>query len=127
MSGMVVQADRIGGPGGVLDEAQVREFVVRSLAGAGLDGRSVCVIVPDATRTRVLAHSTHLRGAGTYDPAHGEHGRVTVTLATGIPEHVVRAANLDHLDPALIDLDRLAADPDTLVVADAGEVLYRLR
>ena len=33
-----------------------------------------------------LAHSTHLRGAGTWDPENGEHGRVTVTLATGIPE-----------------------------------------
>ena len=75
----------------------------------------------------VLAHSTHLRGAGTYDPEHGEHGRVTVTLATGIPEKVVRAANLDYLDPASVDLDLLAADPDTLVVAQAGEVLYRLR
>ena len=75
----------------------------------------------------VLAHSTHLRGAGTYDPEHGEHGRVTVTLATSIPEEVVRAANLDHLDPASVDLGRLAADPDTLVVSEAGEVLYRLR
>jgi nickel-dependent lactate racemase len=75
----------------------------------------------------VLAHSTHLRGAGTYDPGQGEHGRVTVTLATGIPADVVRAANLDYLDPVSVDLDLLAADPDTLVVAQAGEVLYRLR
>jgi lactate racemase len=75
----------------------------------------------------VLAHSTHLRGAGTYDPEHGERGRVTVTLATGIPADVVRAVNLDYLDPASIDLDELAADPDTLLVAQAGEVLYRLR
>ncbi|MEU4425021.1 lactate racemase domain-containing protein [Actinoplanes sp. NPDC024001] len=75
----------------------------------------------------VLAHSTHLRGAGTYDPVLGERGRVTVTLATGIPEEVVRAANLDYLDPASVDLDALAAEPDTLVVAQAGEVLYRLR
>ena len=35
-----------------------------------------------------LAHSTHLRGAGTYDPVDGERLRVTVTLATGIPEDV---------------------------------------
>ncbi|RKS75254.1 nickel-dependent lactate racemase [Motilibacter peucedani] len=75
----------------------------------------------------VLAHSTHLRGAGTWDPEHGEHDRVKVTLATGIPESVVRGANLDHLDPADVDLAALAADPDTLVVPDAGEVLYRLR
>ena len=74
-----------------------------------------------------LAHSTHLRGAGTYDPTTGETNRVTVTLATSIPEEVVRRANLDYLDPAEVDLDALAADPDTLVVPEAGEVLYRLR
>ena len=38
-----------------------------------------------------LAHSTHLRGAGTYDEVDGERCRVTVTLATGIPEEQVRA------------------------------------
>ncbi|MFC4071987.1 lactate racemase domain-containing protein [Actinoplanes subglobosus] len=75
----------------------------------------------------VLAHSTHLRGAGTWDPEHGERARVTVTLATGIPEQVVRAANLDYLDPAAVDVDALAADPETLVVPQAGEVLFRLR
>jgi nickel-dependent lactate racemase len=74
-----------------------------------------------------LAHSTHLRGAGTYDPVHGERGRVTVTLATGIPERQVRAVNLDYLDPAGVDPAAWATDPDTLVVADAGEDLYRLR
>jgi len=74
-----------------------------------------------------LAHSTHLRGAGTYDEELGEVGRVTVTLATGIPEEVVRAANLDYLDPALVDVLAYEADPDTLVVPQAGEVLFRLR
>ncbi|XVQ15013.1 lactate racemase domain-containing protein [Spirillospora sp. CA-255316] len=75
----------------------------------------------------VLAHSTHLRGAGTYDEEHGERCRVTVTLATGIPPDVVRRANLGHLDPADVDVDAYAADPDTLVVPQAGEILYRLR
>jgi nickel-dependent lactate racemase len=75
----------------------------------------------------VLAHSTHLRGAGTWDPEHGERCRVTVTLATGIPEDVVRAANLNYLDPAAVDLDAYRADPGTFVVPQAGEVLYRLR
>jgi nickel-dependent lactate racemase len=74
-----------------------------------------------------LAHSTHLRGAGTYDEAAGERGRVTVTLATAIPEDVTRAVGLDYLDPALVDPVAWAADPGTLVVPDAGEVLYRLR
>ena len=74
-----------------------------------------------------LAHSIHLFGAGTWDEVEGERGRVTVTLATGIPEAEVRAANLDYLEPALVDVDAWAADPDTLVVPQAGEVLFRLR
>ena len=75
-----------------------------------------------------LAHSTHLRGAGTYDPATGrEDLRVTVTLATGIPEAVVRSVSLDYLDPALVDPHAWAADPGTMVVPDAGEHLFRLR
>ncbi len=74
-----------------------------------------------------LAHSTHLRGAGTFDPVEGEKGRVTVTLATSIPENIVRGANLDYLDPASVDIAALEADPDTLVLPQAGEVLYRLR
>jgi nickel-dependent lactate racemase len=74
----------------------------------------------------VLAHSTHLRGAGTYDPVQGERLRVTVTLATGIPEAVVRAANLDYLDPASISPDA-PPSPGTFVVPQAGEVLFRLR
>jgi nickel-dependent lactate racemase len=73
-----------------------------------------------------LAHSTHLRGAGTWDPVTGEHPRVRVTLATGIPEDVVRAIGLEHLDPASIDVAAWRTDPDTLVVDDAGEDLYRL-
>jgi nickel-dependent lactate racemase len=76
----------------------------------------------------VLAHSTHLRGAGTYDAETGdERLRVQVTLATGIPEPVCRAANLGYLDPATVDVAAFEADPDTLVVPNAGEVLFRLR
>jgi nickel-dependent lactate racemase len=75
----------------------------------------------------VLAHSTHLRGAGTWDPEHGERDRVTVTLATGIPEEVVRGANLDYLDPRAVDLAEYATDPETFTVPQAGEVLFRLR
>ncbi|MQA33750.1 lactate racemase domain-containing protein [Modestobacter roseus] len=75
----------------------------------------------------VLAHSTHLRGAGTYDSVHGEQCRLRVTLATGIPEEIVRGANLDYLDPAEVDLAAAAADPGMLFVPEAGEVLFRLR
>ena len=37
-----------------------------------------------------LAHSTHLRGQGTWDAEHGERNRVAVTLATGIPREPSR-------------------------------------
>jgi hypothetical protein len=74
-----------------------------------------------------LAHSTHLRGQGTWDPERGERNRVTVTLATGIPEDVVHSVNLNYRDPASIDIAAFQADPDTFVEPHAGEVLYRLR
>jgi nickel-dependent lactate racemase len=75
----------------------------------------------------VLAHSTHLRGAGTYDEELGERCRLKVTLATGIPEAVVRQANLSYLDPGAVDLDAIRSDGATFVVPEAGEVLFRLR
>jgi nickel-dependent lactate racemase len=77
----------------------------------------------------VLAHSTHLKGAGTYDPKTGEeHPRVRVTLATGIPEEACRAHNVGYLDPGSVDPDerRGREDGGVLVVPDAGEVPYRL-
>jgi nickel-dependent lactate racemase len=79
----------------------------------------------------VLAHSTHLTGAGTWSPEGGEQPRVRVTLATGISEADCRALNLGYRDPATVDVDAeeaaAAADPDRLVVRNAGEQLYRLR
>lgn len=51
----------------------------------------------------VLAHSTHVEGQGTWDPATGmESPRITVTLATGIPEERCRRINLGYLDPASV-------------------------
>jgi nickel-dependent lactate racemase len=75
-----------------------------------------------------LAHSTHLRGAGTYDAETGEERlRVKVTLATGIPEEQCRRANLGYVDVESIDLAAAEADEETFVVPNAGEVLFRLR
>ncbi len=75
----------------------------------------------------VLAHSTHLRGAGTYDEVDGERCRVNVTLVSAIGEERVRRANLGHLAVEDFDLAAYEADPDTLVVPNAGETLFRLR
>jgi nickel-dependent lactate racemase len=74
-----------------------------------------------------LAHSTHLRGAGTWSARDGERCRVTVTLATGIAPDVVGSIGLDYLDPGAVDPEAWRADPATLIVEQAGEVLHRLR
>ena len=74
----------------------------------------------------ILAHSTHLRGGGSWDAATGEHPRITVTLATGISAERCAAHNVGYLDPATIHPAVWAEDPDTLVVPKAGEVLHRL-
>ena len=74
-----------------------------------------------------LAHSTHVRGMGTWDPVDGERNRITVALATSVPREIVEACNVGYLDPATIDISEYEADPDTFVEPHAGEVLYRLR
>ena len=73
----------------------------------------------------VLAHSTHVKGAGAFD-AGLEVPRISVRLATGIPAADCERLNLGYADPAGIDLDRQEAE-GALVVRDAGEQLYRVR
>jgi nickel-dependent lactate racemase len=76
----------------------------------------------------VLAHSTHVKGQGRYDPVTGiETPRVTVTLATGISPELCRKLNLGYRDPASIDVAAWSNRAGVLVVARAGEMLYRLR
>ena len=75
-----------------------------------------------------LAHSTHLRGQGTWDPEHGRaqpgHGHAWPPASR---EDVVESVNLGYLDPAEVDVAAYEADPDTFVEPHAGEVLYRIR
>ncbi len=78
----------------------------------------------------VLAHSTHLRGTGTYDPETGiETSRIHVTLATKIPEERCRRLHLGYLDPEQINFDdwRGREAEGRLLVPKAGEMLYRLK
>ena len=75
----------------------------------------------------VLAHSTHVRGTGTY--ADGvERPRVQVTLATVLSRAVCERINLGYRDPASIDVESFAdrEDDGVLLVRKAGEMLYRL-
>jgi len=76
----------------------------------------------------VLAHSTHVKGIGTYENG-VEKPRVNVVLATGIPPEVCQKINLGCLDPRTIHPEDYAnrEDEGVLYVPKAGETLYRLR
>ncbi|MCE5276792.1 MAG: lactate racemase domain-containing protein [Planctomycetaceae bacterium] len=75
----------------------------------------------------VLAHSTHVKGIGTYDTAGHESPRIRVTLATGIDEATCRAVNLGYRDPATINPAHWQDRPGHLYIPKAGETLYRLK
>jgi nickel-dependent lactate racemase len=78
----------------------------------------------------ILAHSTHLRGLGTYDVVSRiETARIKVTLASQIPEARCHRVGLGYLDPKLVNLDdwRDREEEGILLVPKAGELLYRLK
>jgi nickel-dependent lactate racemase len=75
----------------------------------------------------ILAHSTHVKGLGHFDPATGvERPRINVTLATGIPRDVCERINLGYRDPGDVDIAAWASQTGTLLVERAGEQLYRI-
>ena len=75
-----------------------------------------------------LAHSTHVRGIGTFEDG-VERCRARVTLATGIPRETCERINLGYRDPASIRVEDYAdrEDEGILLVPKAGEMLYQLR
>lgn len=75
----------------------------------------------------VLAHSTHVRGLGTFENG-VEQCRARVTLATGIPKEVCQRINLGYRDPASLrpaDFAEREAE-GVLLVPKAGEMLFHL-
>jgi hypothetical protein len=76
----------------------------------------------------VLAHSTHLRGAGTFEDG-VERPRIRVTLATGISPERCERLGLGYLDPSSVDLEEWAGreSEGVLLVRRAGEMLYRAK
>ena len=75
----------------------------------------------------VIAHSTHVRGVGTYENG-VEHCRARVTLATGIPKDVCERINMGYRDPSSIRIEEFAnrEDEGILLVPKAGEMLFQL-
>ncbi|MBC8191498.1 MAG: DUF2088 domain-containing protein [Candidatus Marinimicrobia bacterium] len=76
----------------------------------------------------VMAHSTHVKGIGTYQDG-VEKPRVNVILATGIPEETCKRINLGYRDPATINIEDYQdrEEEGVLYVPKAGEMLYRLK
>ena len=76
----------------------------------------------------VLAHSTHVKGIGTFEDG-VERPRIEVILATGIPQERCRRINLGYMDPATVRVEeyRNREDEGILYVPKAGETLYRLK
>jgi len=75
-----------------------------------------------------MAHSTHVRGCGTFENG-VEKPRVNVVLATAIPKERCDRINLGYMNPAQIkiaDYQNREAE-GILVVPHAGEILHRLR
>jgi nickel-dependent lactate racemase len=75
----------------------------------------------------IVAHSTHVRGIGTYENG-VERCRARVTLATGIPKEVCERINMGYRDPASINPSDYAdrEEEGILLVPKAGEMLYQL-
>ncbi|MCM8785109.1 MAG: lactate racemase domain-containing protein [Candidatus Omnitrophica bacterium] len=74
----------------------------------------------------ILAHSTHVKGIGTY--INGiEKPRIEVILATSIPEEICEKVNLGYIDYNKIKIEEFEnrEKEGILVVKNAGEVLYR--
>jgi nickel-dependent lactate racemase len=76
----------------------------------------------------VLAHSTHLKGAGTFDDG-VEKSRIQVTLASQISPEDCKTLNLGYCDPTQINLEdwRDRESEGVLFVPKAGEMLYRVK
>ncbi len=75
----------------------------------------------------VLAHSTHVRGIGTFENG-VEQCRIKVTLATGIPRDVCERINMGYRDPKSIEIESFAnrEAEGVLLVRKAGELLFKL-
>jgi len=76
----------------------------------------------------VIAHSTHVRGIGTFENG-VEKCRAKVTLATQIPRETCERINMGYRDPNSIRVEDFMnrEDEGILCVPKAGEMLFQLK
>ncbi len=76
----------------------------------------------------VLAHSTHVRGGGTFENG-VENARIKVTLASRISADECKKLSLGYLDPSAVHVEewRDKEDQGMVYVPKAGEMLYRVK
>ncbi|MGO1283665.1 MAG: lactate racemase domain-containing protein, partial [Brachybacterium sp.] len=124
--GLAERASLLGGPEGVLSDEQIRGFVAEQLAAQDLDGKSVCLIIPDGTRSVPLPKVL----PAIHDALAGRAASVTVLIALGTHAAMSEAA-IDRLlgasekgaaatYPEWTVLNHAWDDPDQ--IADLGEI-----
>ena len=91
----VAPAATLGGPNAHLSDDAVRGFVHAQLDALPLDGRSVCVLVPDATRSCPLPLLT----GAVHDALATRASRVTFLVALGTHAPMTDDALARHLGP----------------------------
>jgi nickel-dependent lactate racemase len=74
--GLVAQ---IGSPEGVLDDTEIDQFIREQLAGLDIDGQSVCLVIPDSTRSCHLP----LLFRAVHGALAGRVSRLTAVVALG--------------------------------------------
>lgn len=76
----------------------------------------------------VLAHSTHVRGGGTFENG-VEKPRIKVTLASQVSADECKKLSLGYLDPATVRVEEWQGKEaeGKLYVPKAGEMLYRVK
>ena len=77
--GLAERAALLGGAEGILTDEQIAGFVTEQLAVQDLDGKSVCLIIPDGTRSVPLPKVL----PAIHDALAGRAASVTVLIALG--------------------------------------------
>ena len=92
-AGLAASAVRVGDASTVLDDDAVSAFIAEQLAARPFDGRSICVLVPDHTRTCPLP----LLMRAVHGALHGRVTHLTVLVALGTHAPMTEEALAHHL------------------------------